>query len=64
MMDANKYIKRTKHAIPILRGLEKKCNGAKYFSHLDMNNGYMQLELAEESRKVTTFYTHSEVKTL
>ena len=62
MTDANKHIKRTRHAIPTLRELETKLNGAKYFSHLDMNDGYMQLELAEESRKVTTFYTHRGLK--
>ena len=27
-----------------------------------MNDGYMQLELAEESRKATTFYTHRGLK--
>ena len=58
MTDANKYIKRTRHAIPTLREQETRLNGTKYFSHLDMNNAYMQLELAEESRKLTTFYTH------
>ena len=57
MTDANQYIKRTRHAIPTLRELEARLNGAKHFSHLDMNDGYMQLELAEESRKLTTFYT-------
>ena len=62
MTDANKYIMRTRHAIPTLRELETKLNGAKYFSHLDMNDGYMQLELAEESRKLTTFYTHRGLK--
>ena len=46
MTDANKYIKRTRHAIPTLRELERRLNGAKYFSHLDMNDRYMQLELA------------------
>jgi len=62
MTDANKYIKRTRHAIPTLRELETRLNGAKYFSHLDMNDGYVQLELAEESRKLTTFYTHRGLK--
>ena len=41
MVDANKYIKRTRHAIPTLRELETRLNGAKYFSHFDMNDGYM-----------------------
>ena len=62
MTDVNKYIKRTRHTIPTLRELETKMNGVKYFSHLDMNNGYMQLELAEESRMLTTFYTHRELR--
>lgn len=47
MTDANKYIKRPRHAIPTLRELETRLNGAKYFSHLDMNDGYMKLTLAE-----------------
>ena len=58
MTVSNKYNKRTGHTIPTLGGLETRLNGAKFFSHLDMNDGYMQLELAEESRKLTTFYTH------
>ena len=62
MTDVNKYIKRTRHTIPTLRELETRLNGAKFFSHLDMNDVYMQLEVAEESRKLTTFYTHRELK--
>ena len=62
MTDVTKYIKRTRHTIPTLRELETRLNGAKFFSHLDMNDGYMQLELAEESRKLTTFYTHRGLK--
>ena len=50
MTDLNNYIKRARHTIPTLRELETRLNGAKSFSHLDMNDGYMQLELAEESR--------------
>lgn len=33
-------------------------NGAKAFSKLDLNQGYNQLELAPESRYITTFGTH------
>ena len=62
MTDANKYLKRTRHAIPTLRELETRLNRAKYFFHLGMNDGYMQLELAEESRKLTSFYTHRGLK--
>ena len=58
----NKYIKRTRHTIPTLRELETRLNGAKFFLHLDMNNGYMQLELVEETRKLTTFYTYHRLK--
>ena len=62
MTDVNKYIKRTRHTIPTLRELETRLNGAKFFSHLEMNDGFMQLELKEESRKLTTFYTHRGLK--
>ena len=54
MTNANKYVKRTRHAILTLRELETRLDGAKYFSYLDMNDDYMQLELADESRKLTT----------
>lgn len=64
MMNVNRYIKRTQHAIPTLRELETRLNRAKFFSHLDMNDGYMELELAEESRKLTKFYMHHGLKYL
>ena len=35
-----------------------ELNGATVFSHLDMNHGYHQLELKENSRDITTFATH------
>ena len=62
MTDDNKYIKRTRHSIPTLRELETKLNRAKYFSHLYMNDGYMYLELAEESRKIIIFYMQRGLK--
>lgn len=33
-------------------------SGAKVLSKLDLNQGYNQLKLAEESRYITTFATH------
>ena len=35
-----------------------KLNGAKLFSKLDLNQGYHQIEIKEESRPITTFSTH------
>ena len=62
MTDIDKGIKKTMHTIPTLRELETRLNGTKFFSHLDMKDGYMQLELAEESRKQTTFVTCRRLK--
>ena len=38
-----------------------ELNGAKYFSIIDLNKGYHQLELAEGSRYITAFATHKGV---
>jgi len=62
MTKVNNYIRRTRHNIPTLRELETRHKGAKHFTHLDMNDGFMQLELAEESRKLIAFYTHPGLK--
>ena len=58
MRQANKAIKRERHATPTLDELMSDLSGAKVFSKLDLNQGYNQLELAEESRHITTFATH------
>jgi hypothetical protein len=58
MTTANTAIKRTGHVIPTLEELRYKLNGATHFTKLDMKQGYMQLELKQESRYMTTFYTH------
>ena len=38
--------------------MKYELNGAKYFTKLDMNKGYHQLELDDESRSITVFKTH------
>ena len=45
--------------IPSLDELRYDLNGAKVFSRLDLNKGFFQLELDEESRYITTFSTHA-----
>ena len=55
---ANKAIKRKRHPPPTLNELRTILSGANVFSKLDLNQGDYQLELAEESRYITTFATH------
>ena len=50
MTQANKAIKRVRHVIPTLDELRYDLNVAKVFSKLDLNKGFFQLELDEESR--------------
>lgn len=49
MREANKAFVRGRHVTP---------TGAAYFSKLDLNEGYYQLELDETSRVITTLSTH------
>ena len=58
MRQPNQAIKRTRHIIPTIDDMIVDLNGAKFFSKLDLNQGYHQLELSVESRNVTTFTTH------
>ena len=58
MTTVNKAIRRTRHVIPTVEELKIELNGMKHFTKLDLKHGYMQFELAEESRHLTTFYTH------
>ena len=43
---------------PTIKEIIGDLDGAKVFSKLDLNQGYNQLELALESRYITTFGTH------
>ena len=44
--------------MPTIDDLVADLNGAAVFTTLDLSSGYHQLELAEESRHITTFSTH------
>ena len=58
MREANKAVPRAHTVMPTLDDITNELNGATVFSHLDMNHGYHQLELKENSRDITTFATH------
>ena len=58
MVEPNRAIKRIRHVIPTVDELRHDVNGAKVFSKLDLNHGFHQLELDEDSRDITTFSTH------
>ena len=58
MRRANEAIERTRYSIPTVDELLQNMNGSKIFSKLDLKWGYHQLELAPESRGITTFASH------
>lgn len=62
MRQANVAIKRERHITPTIDDIIATLNGATVFSKLDLNDGYHQLELDEESRVITTFSTHVGLK--
>ena len=58
MRRANEAIIRERHQIPKVEEILTELHSAKYFSKIDLKEGYHQIELAEESRHITTFLTH------
>ena len=54
MRPPNKAIKRPVTEVPSAEAIAVKLNGSTAFSKLDMNEGYHQIELEEESCHVTT----------
>ena len=58
MRAANQAIERERHPVPTVEDLIVDLNGATVFSKIDLNQGYHQLELDEDSRSITTFAMH------
>ncbi len=58
MRAVNTAIERERHITPTVNEIISDLNGSKIFSKLDLNQGYHQLLIAEESRNLTTFTTH------
>jgi hypothetical protein len=57
MRAANKAINRERHPIPTVDEILYQMNGGEVFTKLDMNPGFHQIELEEDSREIT-FVTH------
>ncbi|XP_030850192.1 uncharacterized protein K02A2.6-like [Strongylocentrotus purpuratus] len=59
MRNVNKAVIRERHVMPTVDDLISALNGATTFSKMDLNSGYHQLELDEDSRQYTVFSTHA-----
>ena len=55
MRQANRAILRKKHPVPTVEETLQEISNAKLFSKLDLNMAFHQIELAPESRDITTF---------
>ena len=53
----NESVKRENFPLPAIDQTLGQLSGAKFFSKLDANSGFWQIELSEESRKLTCFIT-------
>ena len=58
MRKANEAIKRERHVTPTIDDIILELNGSTVFSKVDLNKGFHQLVLSEQSRSMTTFATH------
>ena len=58
MRQANVAVKRERYPVPTIDEVLQDLNQSKFFSKLDLNSAYHQIELAPESRNITTFSTH------
>ena len=58
MRRANQAIIRERQSIPTVEEVLQDLNGSRVFSRVDLKWGFHQILLAEESRHVTTFFTH------
>ena len=51
-------VKHERYPVPTVDEVLQDLNNSKFFSKLDLNSAYHQIELDSESRDITTFATH------
>lgn len=55
----NKSVVKDRYPLPLIEDLLDKLQGSVVFSTLDLKNGFFHVPVEEESRKYTSFVTHS-----
>lgn len=53
----NQYIYRTPFVMPTLEKILAELDGARWFSTIDLSNAFYHVELDQQSRHLTNFYT-------
>lgn len=53
----NRYIHRNPFTMPTLEKILAELNGATWFSTIDLSNAFFHIELDEDSRHLTNFFT-------
>ncbi|XP_058827225.1 uncharacterized protein K02A2.6-like [Topomyia yanbarensis] len=53
----NQYIHRTPFSMPTLERILAELDGAQWFSTIDLENAFFHIELDEDSRHLTNFFT-------
>ena len=61
MRQVNTAIERERFPLPNVDETLEEMNGSKWFSKLDLAQGFHQIPIDEESRKLTTFVTNDSV---
>lgn len=55
----NKIVERNHFPMPVIEDQVAKLQGKRYFTSLDLKNGFYHVDLNEESKKYTSFVTDS-----
>ena len=53
----NKALKRSHYPLPVIEDILPELTNVKVFSKADLKDGFLQIQLDEESSKLTTFQT-------